>query len=46
MKVRSRGAGIGGLVTALVLQRRGILVQVFESAPQVRAAGGSSSTGL
>ncbi len=39
MKVLVVGAGIGGLVTALMLQRRGIPVQVLESAPQVREAG-------
>ena len=33
------GAGIGGLCTALALQRGGIEVRVFEAACEVRAAG-------
>jgi 2-polyprenyl-6-methoxyphenol hydroxylase-like FAD-dependent oxidoreductase len=33
------GAGIGGLTTALMLHQRGIKVQVFEQATQVREVG-------
>src|SRR5262245_27970439 len=33
------GAGIGGLTAAIALRQRGIDVQVYESAPALRAAG-------
>lgn len=39
MKVLIAGAGIGGLVTALMLHARGIPVQVLESAREVREVG-------
>ncbi|SNR51459.1 flavin-dependent oxidoreductase [Puniceibacterium sediminis] len=39
MKVLIAGAGIGGLVTALMLHRRGIPVQVFEASREVREVG-------
>lgn len=33
------GAGIGGLCTAIALQRMGVSVEIYEQAPQARAAG-------
>lgn len=39
MKVLIAGAGIGGLVTALLLHQRGIPVQLFEAAREVREVG-------
>lgn len=33
------GAGIGGLSTALAIQRNGLPVRVYESAPQIRPVG-------
>ena len=39
MKVVIAGAGIGGLVGALALHRRGIEVQVFEQVSQIRPLG-------
>ncbi|WP_372836690.1 FAD-dependent monooxygenase, partial [Puniceibacterium confluentis] len=39
MKVLIAGAGIGGLVTALMLHQRGIAVQLFEAARDVREVG-------
>ena len=39
MKVLIAGAGIGGLVTALALERRGIEVRVFESAREIAPLG-------
>jgi 5-methylphenazine-1-carboxylate 1-monooxygenase len=39
MKVLIAGAGIGGLVTALVLHRAGFDVEVFERADEVRELG-------
>ena len=39
MKVLIAGAGIGGLVTALMLHQRGIPVQLFEAAREVREVG-------
>lgn len=39
MKVAIIGAGIGGLTTALTLQRRGFDVTVFEQVAQIRALG-------
>ena len=37
------GAGIGGLSTAIALQRKGFNVTVFESAPVIRAVGAGLS---
>ena len=39
MKVLIAGAGIGGLTTALMLHARGIPVQIYETAAEVREAG-------
>ena len=39
MKISIIGGGIGGLTLALMLKARGITVQVFESAAQVRPLG-------
>ncbi len=39
MRVLVAGAGIGGLVTALALERRGIEVRVFESARELAPLG-------
>lgn len=39
MKVLIAGAGIGGLATALMLHARGIRVQLFESAAEIREVG-------
>ncbi|MGR3364220.1 MAG: flavin-dependent oxidoreductase [Maritimibacter harenae] len=39
MKVLIAGAGIGGLTTALMLHARGIPVQLYESAREVREVG-------
>ncbi|MGZ3774045.1 MAG: FAD-dependent monooxygenase [Pseudobdellovibrionaceae bacterium] len=39
MDIGILGAGIGGLTTALALQRRGKRAEVFESAPKIRAVG-------
>ncbi len=39
MKVLIAGAGIGGLTAALMLHRRGIAVEVFEQASEVREVG-------
>ena len=39
MKVGIIGGGIGGLTTALALQKKGIEFTLFESAPELRAAG-------
>jgi 2-polyprenyl-6-methoxyphenol hydroxylase-like FAD-dependent oxidoreductase len=33
------GAGIGGLTTALSLQKRGLSIQIFESAPEIKPVG-------
>jgi 2-polyprenyl-6-methoxyphenol hydroxylase-like FAD-dependent oxidoreductase len=39
MDIAVLGAGIGGLTTALALQRRGLRVTVYEAAPEIRAVG-------
>jgi 5-methylphenazine-1-carboxylate 1-monooxygenase len=39
MKVVIAGAGIGGLTTALMLHARGIHVEVYENAPELRELG-------
>lgn len=39
MKISIIGGGIGGLTLALMLKARGMAVQVFESAAQVRPLG-------
>ena len=39
MKVIVAGAGVGGLVTALMLHARGIRAEVYEQSPEVREVG-------
>ncbi|WP_158810980.1 flavin-dependent oxidoreductase [Beijerinckia sp. L45] len=39
MKVLIAGAGIGGLTTALFLQRQGMRCEIFEQAKEIRALG-------
>jgi 5-methylphenazine-1-carboxylate 1-monooxygenase len=39
MKVLIAGAGIGGLTLALMLKRRGIAVEIFEQATEIRELG-------
>jgi 5-methylphenazine-1-carboxylate 1-monooxygenase len=39
MKVLIAGAGIGGLTLALMLKRRGIAVEIFEQAAEIRELG-------
>jgi 2-polyprenyl-6-methoxyphenol hydroxylase-like FAD-dependent oxidoreductase len=43
MRVAIVGAGIGGLCTAIGLQRAGAAVEVFERAPQLKPAGSGLS---
>ncbi|MFL5730261.1 MAG: FAD-dependent monooxygenase [Cytophagaceae bacterium] len=39
MKAIIIGAGIGGLTTAIALQKKGIEVEVYEAAPEIKEAG-------
>lgn len=39
MKITIIGAGIGGLTTAIALQQKGIEVELFEAAPEIREVG-------
>ena len=42
-KVVIVGGGIGGLAAALALVRRGIAVEVYEQAPELRERGASNT---
>lgn len=45
LRVAVVGAGIGGLTAAIALARKGVEVQVYEQAPQIRRVGASIDLG-
>jgi 2-polyprenyl-6-methoxyphenol hydroxylase-like FAD-dependent oxidoreductase len=46
MKISIIGGGIGGLTTAIALQKEGFEVQVYEKAPKIMSVGAGLSLGV